>query len=278
MESIAYLANRNFLLVAVDLHYEFQTEENTIVIPNARKVYTLNSGRNGISVIGNPIKITNIIRYLLKLHELGYNKTFEEILEEINDVFNSSSIDLMDTLKSMQKFVDGKKEVSIDSLYKEFGSNPDALTILTDVLKAGQDTSIGLTHVVVFGWDEKANSVRVSHNVSIGNNLFGNEELLMDNNYLYIKFASASIGKGEDISVLEKESIKNFQPFVIGEWDDDKDTVAAVIDIGKTVLSEGLKKISPYAEEPNIVFYEMSFRTNYRFEEPTISLCNVTVT
>ena len=62
MDNLAYLANRHFILVAVDTRFEAQNRNEYIEIPFAKKVYKLNE-HCLISAIGNPFKITDIYQY-----------------------------------------------------------------------------------------------------------------------------------------------------------------------------------------------------------------------
>lgn len=270
MESIAYLINRHFTLVAVDTHYLTEFAGIKIQMNQAKKLYKLND-HNLISVIGNPYKITDIFKYVLKLNELGHNGNYDKIVEDLNDVFNTSKTEISKGLRELSdilpRFYNDSGYVKTEELFEYLKDKPEYIAILQDTLSSMNNSHPALTQVLVFGWDTSVKLTRLAHFVSLGQNLTGNQlnEMLPD--FVYTRFASATLDPAETTK-LESELVQQLTPIVTPGWDIDKEKIAEVIEKGKQVLTEGLKKITPYQIEPNIVFYELSERTNFKFEEP----------
>lgn len=280
MESLAYLINRHFTIIAVDTHYQMPLGDSVFKIPNAKKVYKLND-TNLIAVIGNPVKTTNVNKYILKLNEYGHNQTFDEIVADVNDVFNTTKTNLIDNLKHivdvLPQYYNEAGEVKLTDLANSFKEKPELISVLNDALLALNDSSTALTQVMVFGWDLEDLKCKVAHLVSMGDNLFGNDNNLLAEDFIYIKFATSDLEISKKTKDIEAEAIQKFNNFLIPGWDNDNDKVQEIIELGKTILQDGIRQICPYKEEPNIIFYELSPNTNSHFIEPDIHLTKIEV-
>lgn len=270
MESIAYLINRHFTLVAVDTNFLIEISGREIQMTQVKKAYKLND-HNLISIIGNPYKITDILKYVLKLSELGHNGNFDEIIEDIKNVFNTSKYELSEVLRVLSdilpEFCDDSGVVQSEKLFEYLKDKPEYKAILQDTISSMSNSHPALTQVLVFGWDTSLKLNRLALFVLLGQNLIDNQSNEMLPDTVYIRFLSATLDPTETIK-LGNELVKKFTSIITPSWDTDKEKVIEVIEKGKQVLSEGLKKITPYGIEPNIVFYELSERTNFNFEEP----------
>jgi hypothetical protein len=274
MESIGYIINRNFILIAVDTNYETAFQGISLTMNRAKKVHKLND-HNAISTIGNPYKITDINKYVLKLNELGQTYNFEKIIEDLNDVFGSSRTDISKGLRELAdllpKFYNEDGYVKTKELFEFLKDKPEYISLLKDTISTVNNSHPGLTQIIVFSWDKENLRTRLGHFVSIGQNLKGSELTDMLPNVVYTRFSSATI-KPEETTKIEQELSQHMITLVQGEWDTDLKLTNRVIAKGKDVLIEGLKKINPYMTEPNVVFYELSQRTNFMFTEPSVDL------
>jgi len=178
MESVAYLINRNFILVAVDTHYISELGGIKLKMDNAKKVYKLND-HNLISLIGNPFKVTDIFKYILKLNELGHNGTYDQIIEDLTNVFNSSKTEMTKGMRELAdilpKFSDETGYLKTEELVAYLKGRPEYIAILNDTISSMNNSVPALTQVLVFGWDVLLRKTRLAHYVSLGQNLSGNE-------------------------------------------------------------------------------------------------------
>jgi hypothetical protein len=278
MESAAYLINRHFVLIAVDTNYQYKLGDTVLKIPNAKKVYKLND-TNLVSVIGNPFKTTNIYKYLLKLNEYGHNKSFEEIVEDLNDVFNATGTDLIDNLKSLASilpnFYNETGHLKIDEIANSLKDRPELLSVLSDGINILNDSTNALTQVVVFGWNRKSSKMDAAHLVALGNHLHGNQAFQLAEGFIHIKFSASSMDISKKTHQLEAEAIQKFKRFITPGWDLEPTAIEQVLELGKDILTDGLKQISPYEGDPNVIFYELSERTNNIFIEPDLHLTKI---
>lgn len=274
MESIGYIVSKNFIFIAVDTNYETEFGGLSLTMNSAKKVYKLND-RNAICVIGNPYKVSDIHKYILKLNELGQNSDYDKILEDLNDVFNSSKTDISKGLRELSellpKFYNETGYVKTEELFAYLKDKPEYISILQDTISSMNNSHPGLTQVLVFSWDKVFNKSRLAHFVSIGLNLTGNELNEMQDGLVYMRLASATVDPKETTK-LESELVQKFTPLLQAGWNEDIEQTIAIINKGKEVLSEGLNRITPYKNQPNIVFYELSSRTNFIFTEPDVEL------
>lgn len=277
MESIAYLINRNFILIAVDTNYETEVNGIKIKLNRAKKAYKLNDN-NLIAVIGNPYKITDIYKYILKLNELGQNESYNQIVEDIKDVFNSSKIDITEGLTELTKllpmFYDNSGYVKTNELFEKLKEKPELISILKDAIPSINNSMPALTQILVFGWLPELGKTNMANFISLGQNLTGSDSIEMNSDFVYIRLASSSVDSSVT-SNIEQELVKELSPLLQSGWDKNNDITNSVIEKGKEILSEGLQQICPYTTEPNIIFYELSYRTDYRFIEPELELSKI---
>lgn len=274
MESIGYIANRNFILIGVDTNYETEHGGFALTVDCAKKVYKLND-HNAICVIGNPYKVSDIHKYILKLNELGQNWTYEKIIEDLNDVFNSSKTDISKGFKELSEllpnFYSKTGFVKTEELFAYLKDKPEYISILQDTISSINNSHAGLSQVLIFSWDTTLQKSRLAQYVSIGLNLTGNELNEMQPGLIYARFASATVDPRETTK-LESELVQQFTSLLQIGWDEDVEKIKIAIDKGKTILAEGLSRITPFKGKPNIVFYELSSQTNFIFSEPDIKL------
>ncbi len=247
MESIAYIINRHFTLVAVDTNYMINSKDIKVLLTQVKKVYKLND-YNLVSVVGNPYKSTDIFKYLLKLNELGYDGDYENILEDINDVFNSSKTEITKGLRELSniisRFDDGSDNIKIEELFEHFKDKPEYIAILEDAISSMDNNHSALANILVFGWDASIKKTRLANFTSIGHNLTGTQ-LEMVPDFIYIRLASANLHPNET-SKIENELVQRLSSILTTGWDVDKDKIEEVILKGKEIIIEGLKKITPY--------------------------------
>ena len=277
MDNVAYLMNRKFILIAVDTNYQVNFNDDKIHLIRARKVHKLNN-TNAISLIGNPYKITNIMKYVLKLNELGYNDTFDRIIEDLKDAFDTSKVDILHGLVELShilpNYIMSDGNVDVSGLFNSVKDKPEYISILRDALDAVDYSNKGLAQIFVFGWDSENYETRIAQFISVGQNLTEGINLDLSPDIVYMRLASSSVDNTKT-SQLEKELINDISPLLTVGWDSDTRAIDAVLEKGKEILSDGLRKISPYLLESNIVYYELSPRTNFEFVEPDLKLMNI---
>ncbi|WP_299365894.1 hypothetical protein [Winogradskyella sp.] len=274
MDSIAYMINRKFILVAVDTNYETQLGDISLKMNRAKKVYKLNNN-NLIAVIGNPYKITDIYKYVLKLSELGHNESYEKIIEDLNNVFNSSKIKIVDGMKELTtllpKFYNETGHIKTDELFEHLKEKPELISILKDTISSINNDMPALTQVMVFSWIPEKIKTSFAHLISLGQNLTGNELNEINPEMIYTRLSSSTV-KPTETTKIENELNKKISPLLYPNWYNDLEGVQNIINKGKEILADGLKRISPYSTEPNVVFYELSNMTNFIFVEPKLKL------
>lgn len=278
MESIGYIINRNFVLIAVDTNYNIQTDKTILHVPNLRKIYKLNDN-NIISVIGNPYRSTDVIKYVMKLNELGYNGTYSQIKEDLKDAFDNSKGDVIENVKKLAKilpsFQDENGYLKINDLTNHLENEPGLLNLFTESIRTMQNSTPTIAQILVFGWNKELKKMRLYHSISLGQELIENEyDFTRD--LLYTRFLS-STKQVDETQKTENELGLNFSSFLSTGWDEQTDKICDILRKGKEILTEGLIRISPYESQPNIIFYELSYRTDYIFKEPEIKLVNLTV-
>lgn len=270
MESIAYLINRKFVLIAFDTNYIADFGGSTVDLKLIKKAYKLND-HNLISVIGNPYKTSDIFNYVLKLNELGHNGSFEKIIEDLDDVFNSAKTEVVDDLEELTKllphFYDDSGNVNITDLFEQIKKKPQLVSLLQETISSSNQKHPAMTQVFVFGWDKELEIVKMNQIISVGQKLTYIPIQEYQKDFVYIRFASSTLNPNDTVNI-EHELVQKLTPYLTEGWDSDFEQTDTLINVAKEVLVEGLKKICPYEREPNIVFYELSSRTNYVFEEP----------
>ncbi len=277
MDTIGYIINRNFVLIAVDANYQIQSGKVSLHMDNMRKIYKLND-QNIISVLGNPYRSTDIIKYVMKLNELGHNGTFSRIIEDLKDAFNNSQENVIEKIHELSKilprFQDQNGYLKMDELSSYLIGKGESIDILTETINTIQNSMPTLAQIMVFGWN-KESKMRMVHYASLGQELIG-DEFIFSEDLLYIRLLSSSIPIEETVK-LENELISSFASHLTPGWDSQIPKISDIIKLGKDILTDGLKRISPYETPVNIVFYELSHQTGYRFNEPDVKLVNLQV-
>ena len=273
MESIAYLVNREFVIVAVDTNYQLEAEKLTVTMTKAKKVYRLND-HTLISVIGNPYKVTDVMKYVLKLCELGHAGNFEDLLEDLQDVFNSatqSATSIMEELNDMiPKLVNEDGNVDTNELIEKFKDKPAHQAMIKDALVGMKTNFFAFAFLIVLGFDDDNRIVRMAPFASIGNNMFGEEKELPED-AVYLKYNSATMHPLET-TTMEQELAMELSPILVEGWNRDQLQMNAVKEKGRELLAQGLRRMTPYKTTPNIVYYELSADTGFVFQEPDVEL------
>lgn len=274
MESIAYLASSKFIIVAVDTIYETQFHNISIKLNDAQKAYKL-SDSNLVSVIGNPYKITDIYTYLNKLTELGQNRSFEEVINDLNDVFNTSRqgfANQINDLRSMlPQFQNEKDEVDVEKMKVALTERPDLVSILEDALHSLNAEETSITQLFVFGWNDVDSLPKIANFISIGNRLEGATFTEFLPGQVFVRFASAT-AQAETTRKIEQEAVEQLNVLLFPGWDAEENSINKIIMEGKQILARGLAKISPYNTAANVVFYELDEKSKFAFQEPKIKL------
>jgi hypothetical protein len=272
MESLGYILSNKFIVVAADTNFVFTASQLTFNANNIKKAYRLND-QLLISVIGEFHKITDIYTYILKLNELGHNKSFDETVENLGSAFGlSPNIDI-DGIKSLveltPEFMDANGVVNTTAFLEHLASNPDLQALLKDTFDLHLSGLNVPTSVLLFGFDNE--SIRMGKYLVVGNHLKSLEIQPIPKDNIFIGFSSSTI-KSEETDKLEEELIKELQPLMINEWENSPEITKDLINAGKKKLEKGLKTLTPFKKEPNIVFYELSADTKFKFQEPSIDL------
>jgi hypothetical protein len=248
MESCAYFATRKFFILAVDGNFETSIDNHEIKIHNAQKVCILNS-QSLVTVIGNPYKISDIYKYLLELNKLGYNRNYEEIIKDINEVFNSSNKGIEESLNRLSKLASALQnedgEVDIQKLIKELESEPELIPILKDSLSRTDIHGPGLAQILIANWDNSLErKATIGYYASIGHNLIGiNLDQLYKDSF-YFKFHSSSI-KADELVLREKDYHNEIISEMGADWENDLNKVKRIMAKGKEQLAKAISDISP---------------------------------
>jgi hypothetical protein len=278
MDSLGFVVNRKFALIAVEKRFEMQRKDAPIVFDNIRKAYKLND-HHLISVIGNYLKMTDMYRYIFRLNELGNNGTFDEIISDLTNVFGTSMSvrrDLADIKQLMLKLSDDPEKLR-NELKAFFAEKPHLMNLYMEIIAPIHDPQPALTQVLLFGWDEKLERVRQIHLLAPGNNLIpvggGEEELLPG--ALYTRLVSFDIKREKEIRRISEEVNDAITSLLTPEWDDDNKHVDLVIDQAIESLTAAYTSLTPYQAKPDVIFYELSHRTNFKFQEPDVKLMGI---
>jgi hypothetical protein len=159
-----------------------------------------------------------------------------------------------------------------------FEKKPEAMNLAMDIIAPFRDPRPALTQVLLFGWDEKLERVRQIHLLAPGNNLIsiggGEEELLPG--ALYTRLVSFEFKRDEETRRISQEVNDAISSLLTPEWDDDNQHIDLVIDQAIESLTAAYTSLTPYkAKQPDVVFYELSHRTNFKFQEPDIKLTGI---
>jgi hypothetical protein len=274
MDSLAYMVHRNFVLVAVDTHFDYEIDGKKLHSSNAKKVYKLND-HHLISVIGDPQKISHIYRYVLSLKQ--HNKSFHSIIEDLNDAFNDYDVNvkeaLAEFLRIIPRFYDQQGHFRMEELTEYLKPRPEMISLLSDIiLSAGSDKP--LTTICLFAWEKDRMLLALLH--SMGNFFINTADSNLPKDTIEISFESLSLTRNQSQQIIA-EAKEELNLLLLPGWENNHETVNKVLDHGKETLAHGLKKINQNSTEPNVIFYELSPRTSYKFIEPDIKLENVLI-
>jgi hypothetical protein len=151
------------------------------------------------------------------------------------------------------------------------------MKLYLEVMSVVLDPQPVLTQVLLFGWDENLKRVRQTHLLAPGNNLVsvgrGEEELLPG--AFYTNLVSFNTKREKEMKKVGQKVSDALTPLLTPEWDDDNQHVDLVIDQAKESLTAAYASLTPYQAKPDVIFYELSHRTNFTFQEPDVELTGI---
>jgi len=282
MERLGVVYTNQFMLLAVDKRYNINQDylDHPLPIPAIRKAYKLND-YNLVSAAGQFYKCIDILTYLRKLEELDPgSSTYDVIIEDLKDLFSNSKKVYDKSFKraaSILRTYRGKGIENVNDVYDMLNDDPDTLAIFKDIVNEGQSGMSGLLGTF---------AVILSRDTETGQNIFGRylikgnfmEGITMDNSkkkdHIGLRFFSDKV----DISVISKlhdKLLKEFiKPYNIIGWEDDRSQTDILIQKSKELLAKGLQHLTPYAVAPEVLIYELSHATDFKFKEPPDKLVN----
>lgn len=273
MEMLGYVISRNFALIAVNVRHVAKVGPDKIEIPNARKAYVIRDNLL-LAMRGNPYKITDIKKYLLKLSELNSIKSFHSVRDDLNDVFNTAQDKMSVSIAKINKVIGRLKRDDgyIDT--REVEKNLDSreeIMLLRDIASATLNDHNSLTILSLFGY-EQSKGLEMVHMVAAGSQISDVYKSELPEDQIFLQFLSDST---VDAIALQNELVKKLIPFLPAGWHKDNQQIAIMLEQAKEVLMIGFTTLSPPDDQPNIIFYELSPRTGFIFNEPPIPLVNI---
>jgi predicted RNA-binding protein Jag len=270
MESIAFIANRKFLLIAIDRNLAVRKGEEILDVTNASKIAVFHQFI-ALAAIGEFYKVSDIYNFTWKLNELGNNETFDELVEDVKSTFGTSeslkSYDIPDLNELYLKFTNEKGIIDSEALLEHVKNDEKLYPFIKESLYNLQN-GFNPTTLFVFGANPNLQVIKIGKYKALGNSLEG-KELNLNENKNIICIASSMI----DESIIQQmelnatidfeESLKKFVHEI--------ETENLIIE-GKKILTEIIKKITPFEKTPNVEFYEVNKKTNFEFKDPVIKL------
>ena len=277
MESIAYLINRHCLLVAVNTHYETEKDGHRVKIDNAKKLYKLGD-HILIGVIGDEKKAANIYKFIFKRRELNPALSYQDIIDDLSDIFASDNEKLVETMTKVSKIVpaytnEADDKIDAERMAREHPEFADTLDEILAMLEAGDPV---VTQVFVFGWDAPTQQCRMVHKIYFGNTIAGSkDDLVWGKDQVSVRFTSSSMAIALENLKREGLAREYFHGEIFPGWDDDDKQIAHALTVGRRALTDGIIGMNPYDDAPNIVFYELSVGTGFCFLEPAGELVGI---
>ncbi|MBI3136409.1 MAG: hypothetical protein HYZ14_17170 [Bacteroidetes bacterium] len=273
MESLAFIINQYFALIAVDSQYEINTGPFTVKMPAAKKVFKL-ADAIVIAGIGSPYRVTDVNNYLSRLLESGREISHESILNDLDFAFNNAESGFSNEINELKnvltRFVDENGYLRTNDAFEFFKDEPAKIALLQESILSSNKSVPGITQIMLISWDKDLPSLRATLVLSVGQNLVRNDLDFVPGG-IYLKLLS---GHTEADQILSVESGLNTQLNSIVEnikaWDENETNY--FMNNARELLAEGLRQICPYSEEPNILFYELSNRTDFKITEPDLKL------
>jgi hypothetical protein len=273
MEILGYIVGRNLALIAVNVKHIATIGSDKFVIANAKKAYLI---RDNIllTMRGNPYKTTYIKKYLLKLSELNSITSFDSIREDLDDVFNTAQSTMSASIENIKKVIEELKRddghVDTRVVEKYLGSQEE-IELLRDITSSTSNNHNSFTIVSLFGHEEPE-GIKVAHLVAIGSQISDVHKTDLPKDQVFLQFLNDTT---TDNTPLQNELVKQLTPFLPTGWYEDQIQVNALLEQAKNILTTGINRLSLPNEQPNIVFYELSERTGFKFTEPEIKLVDV---
>jgi hypothetical protein len=280
MESIGYAVSNKFILIAVDTKLELNIRgnsgEKTIInIDNARKVYKI-SDTTAISITGLPHKISNIFKYILSIK--NSDKSYDSVVEDLESIFNMDGEKAKEQIEQVQsaipRFVDSDGVIEQDKLFNHFKDDPDLLLLAKESISLMQSGGKLGTNIFLFSHENGRNFF--GKYISMAFNLIGSKQEVIAKDNIYFCLDSAKI-KPDDVRILEGECLKQIQPHIIADWEENKENEKVLKEKARELLIDALTQLSPFKLTPNIIVYELSDETDNIFSEPEMKLRDIEI-
>ncbi len=273
MDAIGFIISRHFIVFAITSTYIHRINDGPqIVVMNAKKAHKI-APNLLLSIIGNPYKATHLKKYILKIAELGDTKTFDSVIADLLDVFNTADLQLSEMVKRIGTLLLKYKRDDgyVDTrLVEQELTTDEEITLLRDMASSEINSHTPFSIITLMGY-EKDKGVEMANLISIGSQIHDTKHDNLPENQFFFQVANTTTDTNEE---LKQELVSKFSPYLIDGWYKDEETIAKILDLARTTLTEGIHRITP-GDAPNVVFYELSFRTGYEFKEPDIPLGNV---
>jgi len=278
MDSFAYTAHSKFIVGAIDTNYETIFRGIAFQHTSTRKVCKLNDSCMIVG-IGNEFKIWDVYKFLKKSSTLGHLTSYDETMDAIRDVFNSSKEDFDKIFQESRDMLDeaqrkrGGEEIPAEELRRIFADKPSHLAVLEDTLTGMYYQQTTLTQFHLLGWDEKLNRTRATALIILGHKVHASE-MPLESGLIYFQSASATMDINF-VKSLDQLAALKLSPISSTNTMHSPDDVGELIDSTKEILTETITGLSPYTRAPSVVFYELSARTDFKFREPEVDLKDV---
>ncbi len=273
MEILGYIVSRDLVLVAINAKHIAKLDQIKLIFENAKKAYKI-KGNVLLTMMGNPYKTTNIKKYILKLSELNSVQSFDSLLQDLNDIFNTAQSKMGMSIEKITKLLEKYKRDDgyVDTLEVEKQlDTQEEIMLLRDVTSSTLNNHNALCTISLFGY-EQIDGLRIVHLISIGNELHDIVKNDLPKDQIFLQIINL---ENTDTLQLQTELVKQLVPFLPLGWHEDDNCLNNLLEQGKKTLIEGINQISLSEEKPNIVFYELSKRTGFTFTEPEIKLVGI---
>ena len=275
MECLATVVSQKFILVAVDSRYHIQIDNLRIESSKAKKVFGIND-QNLLSIVGNPYRATDVSKFVSRMKQLKENLSFEEINADIENIFNTANTDInsdfTDIIDALPQFYEQNGNIDPKKLFEYFKDDPAKLSLAKDTILTMKGGLDAIAQILLFSWDQDVRRTIISHHISMGHSMHSSvffEDMLP--NQIYVRCLKGSKVDQE----LEVKLSNEFSPFVKDGWLDTDQNLSAIIKKSKEVLEEAIKHMTPFEGVPNVIFYELSHQTDFKFKHPNIELKDI---
>lgn len=258
------------MIVGVEKKLELSMGRMTVEIPNAKKV-NLVSENTIISVLGYPHRVTDLYKYLLNLK--GTDNSYDEIIEDLKSIFENDQSVMAENAKEVKKYIKkftaANGELDIENLLKAVEFDPDSKSLIEEILVMAKGNLHSPVSLFIFSRESGCN--RYGRSLFLGNTFKDHSVDRINDDYIVLGFGSVKKSL-EEVDQIEKDLLDDLKEKMTHGWEEEPSATELLIENSLDSITKGLEELSIYDDPSDIIFYELSERTNYKWKEPAIKL------